>query len=122
MKIKITLLFCLIVLANLFVLVQPVFAEGPVSTTIQLENPIGGQKDAGLFGPIVKIVKNSMFVMGALALAAFVYGGFNWLISMGNAEKVKTGTNTMVWAVIGLFLIFSSYAILKLITDALGGL
>lgn len=92
------------------------------ATTISLENPIGGQKDAGLFTPLIRIIENAMGIMGAIALAAFVYGGFNWLISAGSAEKVKTGTTTMVWAAIGLFIIFSSYAILKLITDALGGL
>jgi len=91
------------------------------ATVISLENPIGSEKDAGLLGPVMKIVNGLLGIIGALALVAFVYGGFQWLISAGNAEKVKTGTTTMIWAILGLFLIFSSYAILKLITDALGG-
>jgi len=125
MKLKIISLLSLLVFGSLFlnnlVLAEGASAPSSSANVISLENPIGSEKDAGLFGPVMKIVNGLLGIIGALALVAFVYGGYNWLISAGNAEKVKTGTTTMIWAILGLFLIFSSYAILKLITDALGG-
>ena len=50
-----------------------------------------------------------------------VWGGFEWLTSAGNDEKVKSGTQTMVWAVIGVILVFASYLLLSTFTDYLTG-
>ncbi len=69
-----------------------------------------------------RVIKAAMGVIGSLALLMFVYGGFQWLISAGNAEKVKTGTQTMVWAAIGVILVFSSYLLLDTFIEYLTGL
>ena len=83
---------------------------------VQLENPIG-TTDINTF--LGSVIKNLLKVLGSIALVVFVVGGFLWLTSAGNAEKVKLGTNTMLYAIIGLFIIFSSYAILNTV---IGGL
>jgi hypothetical protein len=67
-----------------------------------------------------RLVKESLKYIGAITLLIFLYGGFLWLTSGGNAEQVKSGADTVLWAVVGLFIIFSSYAILDLVLDALG--
>ena len=41
-------------------------------------------------------------------------------LSFGNADKVKTGREAMIAAVIGIVIAFSAYAIINLILDALG--
>jgi hypothetical protein len=69
-----------------------------------------------------RVIKAAMGIIGSLALLMFVYGGFQWLISAGNAEKVKTGTQTMVWAAIGVILVFSSYLLLDTFIEYLTGL
>ncbi len=61
-----------------------------------------------------------MGIMGSLALVVFVYGGFRWLTAAGNSESIEAGTGAMVWATIGIFIIFSSYAILQLVFNAIG--
>ena len=58
-------------------------------------------------------IKTVLGVVGGLALLMFVWGGFNWLTSAGNSEKVKKGTEAMVWAGIGLVVTLSSYIIVK---------
>ena len=50
----------------------------------------------------------------------FVYGGFLWLVSRGNTELVDKGKKAMIFAIVGLAIIFSSYIIVKLIVTALG--
>lgn len=58
-------------------------------------------------------------IVGVLALIAFVYGGVVWMTSSGDSDKITKGKNIMLWAVWGLVIIFSAYAVLKVIFDAL---
>jgi len=39
--------------------------------------------------------------------AVSIYGGFNWMTAAGNAEKVEKGKQILVWATIGLIVIFT---------------
>lgn len=65
-----------------------------------------------------KLIASGLGIIGAVALILFMWGGLKIMLSQGNAEAVKGGKNTMLWAVIGLILIFSSYAIVNyLITN-----
>lgn len=57
---------------------------------------------------------------GVIALAMFVYGGVMWMTSAGNQERISKAKKTMVWSTLGLFMIFMSYAIVKVIVGALG--
>jgi len=62
-----------------------------------------------------------MGILGSIALLVFVYGGFMWLISGGNEQRIETGKNAMLYSVIGIFIIFASYAIISLIIGGLRG-
>ncbi len=50
-----------------------------------------------------------MGILGAVALFVMVVGGFTWLTSAGNDEKIKSGTQAILWAVIGIAIALSSY-------------
>jgi hypothetical protein len=60
-------------------------------------------------------------VSGSIGLLMFVYGGFTWLTSGGNPEKVKRGKQIFVTASVGLLIIFGSYALLRVVFRALSG-
>lgn len=112
--------FTVLVPASAFGAVKP--EEG---TTISLQNPIGGTKadPKGMIdiAPLIgKIVQSVLGIVGAITLAVFVYGGFLWLTSGGNGDKISTGTSTMLWATVGIIVIFSSYAILSFVLDGIG--
>ena len=80
-----------------------------------LENPIGiGQTGTTEVSDLINtIIRSALGVIGALTLVMFVWGGFQWLTSAGNPEKVEAGTQTMVWAVIGVILVLASYVLLS---------
>jgi hypothetical protein len=59
-------------------------------------------------------------ISGSVALLMFVYGGFLWLTSAGDSGKVEKGKEVIFAASLGLFVIFSAYAILSAIFRALG--
>lgn len=93
---------------------------------IVLENPLrapgissatGEQDIATILG---RVVGAALGVIGAITLLVFVYGGYLWLISGGNEEKIHKGSQTMLYAVIGLCIIFASYGILNTILSGLG--
>lgn len=88
--------------------------------TVTLHNPIG--KDNETIPELIGVVvKGAMGVIGALVLLMFVWGGFQWLTSAGSPDKVKKGSQTMIWAAIGAILVFSSYIILGAVLKAIKG-
>lgn len=84
---------------------------------VKLENPLGNNTNPAQV--INTVIKGILGLTGVIALVAFVGGGVIWMTSGGNPEKVKKGRDVMVWAVLGLFIIFSSYSILKYIFGAI---
>lgn len=71
---------------------------------------------------IKNIITGLLGIIGALSLLMFVWGGASWLLSAGNPERVKAGTQTMIWAAIGVVFVFVSYIILQTVfTKLLSG-
>ena len=80
-----------------------VFLHNPLGTDITPQTFIGG------------IIRAILGIVGSLALVMFIYGGFTGMTETGNAEQVVNGRNTLVWAAIGLIVIFTSYALVRFI-------
>ncbi len=91
--------------ANLPTPCQP----GQGQDSITLPNPLGKQTDPlVIIGLVIRVV---LGVVGSIALVLFIYGGLVMMTSAGNTDRVAQGRNTLVWAAIGLMVIFSSYTI-----------
>lgn len=73
---------------------------------------------------ILSIVLNvSSFILGivgSLALFALTAGGLMWIFSAGNPEWVTRGKQTVIGAVVGLAVVFTSFMIIQLVFMALG--
>ncbi len=68
-----------------------------------------------------KLINIILGLTGVIALLSFIYGGVLYMLSGVSPDNVKKGKEVMKWAVAGLFIIFSSYAILNfLLTTVLG--
>jgi hypothetical protein len=69
----------------------------------------------------ILLTKLLLGTMGAVALLYFVIGGFQWMTSQGNQERVRKGQQTMTNTVIALFIAFTSYLLLNFfVNDILG--
>ncbi len=90
--------------------------------TVTLTDPLGiGNTASGPQQLIGKIIKGVLGLVGSLALAMFVYGGFTWMLAAGNPTNVEKGKQILIWATIGLIVIFSSYALVQFVfVDVLG--
>lgn len=89
----------------------------PDDVSISLSNPLGTTDVQGFIGKIISI---GLGFVGALALLAFMYGGFMWMTSRGKQEMISKGSKTMLWATFGLILVFISYSLIQFVIDALG--
>ena len=116
------ILSCL--MANFLFLVSPVLvhAQGTGTASVvtsenelELPQPLGHRSPAVIVGDVLKYI---LGFVGIIALVMFVYGGFTWMTSGGSPEKIKTGKNAIVWAVIGMAFIFLSYAIVEFLLKA----
>jgi len=87
-----------------------------------LDDPLNLPKDQTTIPTLLGRVINAILgIVGSLALVMFIYGGIIWMTSSGNAEQVTKGKNIVIWATIGLVVIFSAYALVSFVlTKALG--
>lgn len=58
-------------------------------------------------------------LIGLIDVCVIIYAGFTILISQGNPEKVKSGRDTLVWAVVGSIIIFSALGIVLYIDSVI---
>ncbi|MCX6797989.1 MAG: pilin [Candidatus Falkowbacteria bacterium] len=77
-----------------------------------IDNPIKVYSPQALIGQIIDVV---LGIVGSLALVMFVFGGITWMTSSGSPEKIKKGRDILIWAAIGLVIIFSSYALVNFV-------
>lgn len=78
----------------------------------ELKNPIQAKDFQTLIGQVIKAV---LGVVGSIALLMFIYGGFLWMTSSGNEQKITQGKNVITWATIGLAIIFLSYTLVNFV-------
>jgi len=86
----------------------------PVGYSEDLNNPLGIKNVNSLIG---RAINSLMGIVGALALLMFVYGGLVWMTSSGSQDKVKKGKDIMLWAAVGLVIIFSAYGLTKFVIN-----
>jgi len=83
------------------------------------EAGLGTQTDiATIVGKIIKVVFS---LVGIILVVLMIAGGFMWMTSAGNAEKVDKAKKLMSSALIGLIIIILAYSISYLIIDKLSG-
>lgn len=116
--------------------------SGRFSYDVKFDNPLGGacshnqaikcsrDSDCGAGNqcqnvniPVIagNVIRYVLGIIGSVALIIFLYGGIQWMIATGDDTRVKKGLDTMIWAGLGLVIIFGSYvAVQFLLTAVLG--
>ena len=89
-----------------------------VQAATGLENPLGESDPRKIIGNVIRAM---LGLTGSLALAVFIFGGFTWVTSAGSEEKIKKGKEMILWAALGLFIIFASYAMVRFVIGAVTG-
>jgi len=89
---------------------------------VALNNPLGeDQADVSVNDVVANIIQVVLGIVGSLALVMFIFGGLTWMTAAGNTERVTKGKNVLIWATIGLIVIFTSYALVEFIIKGITG-
>lgn len=68
---------------------------------------------------VANIISVALALLGIIAVLLMLYAGFTWMTAGGNEDKVATAKKTIMYAVIGLAIIMTSYAIMRFVIGEL---
>ena len=70
--------------------------------------------DASIFNRVVNILS---FVVGAVSVIMLVVGGLRYVLSAGDANAVTSAKNTILYAIVGLVIVFAARSIILFVVD-----
>ena len=85
-------------------------------TQVQSGAGIGSATMPQVIGKVIKVI---LSILGLVALVLFIIGGFQWMTSGGNKEKIQGAQKLMGAAVIGMVIIIIAYAASAFIVNKL---
>jgi phosphate starvation-inducible membrane PsiE len=83
----------------------------------KIDNPVGKNTN---FGDLLATVINALLVFaGAVAVLFLIVGGFRYVVSAGNPDQVEGAKKTILYAILGLIIIFIAFVLVQLIESQL---
>lgn len=76
-----------------------------------------GEKE--LQDTVLNVINVLLGVIGALAVIVIIISGLHFVISQGNADRIKTAKNALTYAIVGLAVSIMAYAIVNFVISAL---
>ena len=78
-----------------------------------------GLSSGSLVDTISSIIRVALGFLGVIAVVIILLGGFKWMTSGGNEEKVKKAKQLIFQGIIGLVIVMSSYAIASFVITSI---
>ncbi|MDO8511666.1 MAG: hypothetical protein Q7S57_00160 [bacterium] len=78
---------------------------------------VGGLK-GGLVEMITNLIKSALGLVGVLALAMIVYGGFLYVTAAGDEKQITKGKTVLIYAIIGIIVIGVAYSLVSFVIGA----
>jgi len=86
--------------------------------SVSLSNPLGTSD----FNTIAATIINGILgFVGTISLLLFIYGGLVLMTSAGASAKIDKGKNIILYAVIGMVIVFTSYILVKFVIQGITG-
>lgn len=84
-----------------------------------INGPLIGINDLG--GLVSKVVNTFLIPLaGIILFLVLIWGGYDFIISRGNPEKVKSARAKITTGLIGFILLIVSYLIVRLLSEVFG--
>lgn len=80
----------------------------------------GAKTKTNLSTSVWHLVRTALTVLGGLAVIMIIIGGIMFAASSGDAGRVKTAKNTILYAVVGLLVAMFAAAIITLVINYFG--
>ncbi|MFA6227636.1 MAG: hypothetical protein WC668_00390 [Patescibacteria group bacterium] len=101
------------ILCSLLLIILPLSVSA-----VQLIDPLK-LPDEPIPALAARLINALLGLVGIAALLSFIYGGILWMTAGISADNIKKGKTVMIWAVAGLLVIFSSYAVVTFVFSIL---
>lgn len=89
--------------------------------TINSNSIEGPLKDINTLADLINIIVKFVYPFAGILLFIYlVWGGYDYLLSQGNPEKVKGAQGKLTSAIIGFVLLFISYILVRIIALIFG--
>ena len=85
------------------------------ATNIAACNIDPAHKNDDLISDVNKIINVVIGVLGVVAVAVVIYGGFLFLTAQGDPGKIKKGKDSITWGIIGLVIALLSWSIINFV-------
>lgn len=83
--------------------------------------PVAGMPSGGLLSTTLPALITYLFIGASLlALAFLIFGGIRWITSGGDKHGIENARKTIIFAVIGLAVVFSAYLIVNIVGRLFG--
>ncbi len=69
---------------------------------------------------VPRVINLMLFIVGVLAVIMLIWGGIRYVISGGDATKVKDAKNTILYAIVGLIVAILGYAVVNWVISIVG--
>ncbi|MCK5017155.1 MAG: hypothetical protein KAS32_08790 [Candidatus Peribacteraceae bacterium] len=76
-------------------------------------------EDASIVEIVSTLVALGLITATILSLIYIIFGGITFILSAGNEEKIKKAVHTIRFAIIGLFVSFIAFFLVRFITNLL---
>lgn len=82
---------------------------------------VAGLGEAELSAVVARIIRAILGFLGVVAVVIILWGGFKWMTSGGQAEKISDARKLIIMGIVGLGIVLASYAIASFVITALVG-
>lgn len=110
-------LFVLAVVSVFTLFTTPVSAVNPFDEACKSNAQSAICRSTGdtLPGILTNVINTLIFLIGAISVIMIVIGGLRYTTSGGDSSSVTSAKNTVLYAVIGLIVAISAYAIVNFV-------
>lgn len=115
-------------LALCFSFAMPVLAQGTITADELLQagdegtiGEVAGLGEAELSAVVARIIRAILGFLGVVAVVIILWGGFKWMTSGGQNEKIQDARKLIIMGIIGLGIVLAAYAIASFVITALVG-
>ena len=97
-----------------------VLAQNGVTVNLKPTGNFAGLENFTVSGIIAAAIQLILVVAALVALVFLILGGIRWITSGGDKEKTAKAQSTITAAVVGLLIIFATWAIIRLVESFFG--
>lgn len=97
--------------------VAPLVAQAQLTGVV----PPSGTAQGDLAQVILRIINYVLAIVGVIALAYLVYGGFMYITSAGNEDRIEVAKGILINAVFGIVVIGVAAALVNFVIRGVGG-